>query len=153
VAAIAPPPRGTPENPVLAAGVLLWRAGSAGPEFLLLRSARHGTWGFPKGHVDPGEEPVAAALRELAEETGIRLRPEDLRPDFADTCIYQVPGRGHWKRVVHYLAAAPVAGEARLSPEHDAAGWYGEPAALERLQHQEQRRTLIRAAARLGTPG
>ena len=29
-----------------------------------------GKWGLPKGHVDPGESPEAAALRELHEETG-----------------------------------------------------------------------------------
>lgn len=144
---------GTPEHPVLAAGVVLWRRGPGGPEFLLLRSARHGTWGFPKGHVDPGEDLMTAALRETAEETGFRLAPGDLRPDFADTCLYQVPGHGHWKRVVHYLAAAPVSGEAALSPEHAEAGWFPEQAALERLRYQEQRRTLIRAAARLAEAG
>lgn len=31
-----------------------------------------GLWALPKGHVDPGEEPEAAALREVAEETGAR---------------------------------------------------------------------------------
>ncbi|WP_203335693.1 NUDIX domain-containing protein [Nocardioides limicola] len=31
------------------------------------------TWGFPGGHVDAGESDLAAAYRELAEETGVRL--------------------------------------------------------------------------------
>ena len=35
-------------------------------------NGRHqGRWGLPKGHVEPGESPEAAALRELVEETGL----------------------------------------------------------------------------------
>ena len=30
----------------------------------------NGKWGLPKGHVETGESPEAAALRELAEESG-----------------------------------------------------------------------------------
>ncbi|MDT0201397.1 NUDIX domain-containing protein [Nocardioides sp. AE5] len=37
-------------------------------------------WGCPGGHVEPGETPLAAAVREFAEETGVRLEPGDLHP-------------------------------------------------------------------------
>ncbi len=37
-----------------------------------------GCWGFVGGHVDRGEEPDAAAYRELAEETGLRVEPPAL---------------------------------------------------------------------------
>jgi 8-oxo-dGTP pyrophosphatase MutT (NUDIX family) len=33
-----------------------------------------GTWALPKGAVDPGEDPAATAIREVAEETGVRAR-------------------------------------------------------------------------------
>ncbi|MGV6850187.1 MAG: NUDIX domain-containing protein, partial [Marinibacterium sp.] len=36
-----------------------------------------GLWGFPGGHVEPGETGLAAAVRELAEETGVIARPVD----------------------------------------------------------------------------
>ncbi|MEZ0094682.1 NUDIX hydrolase [Streptacidiphilus sp. EB129] len=46
---------------------------------LLTRVDRPGRgWEVPGGHLDPGERPVAAAVRELAEETGLRLQPSQL---------------------------------------------------------------------------
>jgi 8-oxo-dGTP pyrophosphatase MutT (NUDIX family) len=41
------------------------------PLFLLIRDS-YRNWGFPKGHVEEGELPEAAALREVGEETGLR---------------------------------------------------------------------------------
>ena len=40
------------------------------PLFLIIRDS-YDNWGFPKGHVEAGEQPEAAALREVSEETGI----------------------------------------------------------------------------------
>lgn len=53
----------------LSAGVVLVRETPDGARFLLLRAYRH--WDCPKGVVEPGEEPLDAAVRETAEETGI----------------------------------------------------------------------------------
>jgi len=49
-----------------------------GDRFLLVRQT-DGHWSFPKGHVEAGESPLAAARRELLEECGIsaiRILPE-----------------------------------------------------------------------------
>jgi predicted NUDIX family NTP pyrophosphohydrolase len=60
------------------AGILLFRHGPAGPEVLLVHPggpfwARKdlGAWSIPKGELADGEEPLACARREFAEETGI----------------------------------------------------------------------------------
>jgi len=45
-------------------------AGNVCPLFLIIRDS-YDNWGFPKGHVEAGERPEAAALREVSEETGI----------------------------------------------------------------------------------
>ena len=36
-------------------------------------------WAFSGGHLEPGEDPLTGAVRELEEETEVRLRPEDLQ--------------------------------------------------------------------------
>jgi predicted NUDIX family NTP pyrophosphohydrolase len=60
------------------AGILLVRIGARGPEFLLAHPGGpffvrkdDGAWTIPKGLVEPGEEPFAAARREFCEETAL----------------------------------------------------------------------------------
>lgn len=64
---------GTPP-PVLAAGVLVWREKSSRVEVLLVHRPRYDDWSVPKGKLDRGETFPAAAVREVAEETGYRAR-------------------------------------------------------------------------------
>lgn len=45
-------------------------AGAPRPVFLLIRDS-YRNWGFPKGHLEAGEGPECAAVREVAEETGL----------------------------------------------------------------------------------
>ena len=55
------------------AGGVVFRRGPADdivPRFLLIRDS-YKNWGFPKGHLEPGEPPAEAARREVAEETGL----------------------------------------------------------------------------------
>lgn len=133
---------------MLAAGVILWREGPP-RRYLLLRNARHGAWGFPKGRLGRDEGLLKGALREVWEETALELAPADLAPDFADTSVYRLPS-GKWKRVVLYLATKPADdGRFTRSVEHADSGWLTEAEALERLDRPELRRSLVRAAERL----
>ena len=54
----------------VSAGGVVYRVCDGGPLFLLIRDS-YKNWGFPKGHLEPGEMPDAAALREVGEETGL----------------------------------------------------------------------------------
>ncbi len=60
----------SPRNPRLSAGVVVVRQTEEGWRFLLLRAFNH--WDFPKGMVETGEEPLAAAVREVHEESLIQ---------------------------------------------------------------------------------
>jgi predicted NUDIX family NTP pyrophosphohydrolase len=60
------------------AGLLLYRISGVEPEFLLAhpggpfwKNKDAGAWSIPKGEIAPGEEPLAAAIREFREELGL----------------------------------------------------------------------------------
>ena len=52
------------------AGGVVFRMDVGQPLFLLIRDS-YKNWGFPKGHIEAGEQPEIAALREVREETGL----------------------------------------------------------------------------------
>jgi 8-oxo-dGTP pyrophosphatase MutT (NUDIX family) len=62
------------------AGGVVYRRDKGETVFLLIRDS-YKNWGFPKGHVEKDEAPKAAALREVAEETG--LTELDVRAELA----------------------------------------------------------------------
>jgi 8-oxo-dGTP diphosphatase len=77
-------PEWPPRTPA-ASGALLW----AGERLLLLRPTYKPTWTLPGGCVEEGESPLAACLREVQEETGLRRTTGILR------CVdYRTPGPG-----------------------------------------------------------
>jgi bis(5'-nucleosidyl)-tetraphosphatase len=135
----------------LSAGAVIVRRLQREPRYLLLRAYNY--WDFPKGIVEPGEEPLAAALREIEEETTLSGLVFPWGTAYSETPPY---GRGKIAR--YYLAEAPH-GEVDLPvspelghPEHDEFRWlpYAEVMALvnERLQpvmnwaHDRVERTL-----------
>lgn len=52
------------------AGGVVFRVEGGTPLFLLIRDS-YRNWGFPKGHLEQGEAPEVAAVREVSEETGL----------------------------------------------------------------------------------
>lgn len=64
-------------------------------------------WGLPGGHVEPGEEPLAAAYRELLEETG--LTPDGPLEEIGVALVQHRPGR---LDAVHLYAGATAATDA-----------------------------------------
>ncbi len=67
-------------EPHLKAQVWVFSPGIQGEEVLLLKTqpARGGGWQPITGSIEPSESPEAGALRELFEETGLRVAPADL---------------------------------------------------------------------------
>lgn len=132
-----------------ASGFILARLQAGEPRYLLLRSARHGGWGFPKGHADDGEDDLATARRETLEETGIN----DVTPveGFAHRSEYDVRSgkRGSYHKVVTYFLGLTGQSAHVLSDEHDQAGWFTLQEALPRLDFPALRDALVQADARL----
>jgi 8-oxo-(d)GTP phosphatase len=61
---------------VRAAGGVVWRRTDAGLEVAVVGRPRYGDWSLPKGKLEPGEPALAAAIREVGEETGVTGTPQ-----------------------------------------------------------------------------
>lgn len=131
------------------AGLLMYRRRGKRVEVFLVhpggpfwaRKDRH-AWSIPKGEIDSGEEPLAAAKREVEEETGLAVEGE-FRP--------LTPIRQPGGKVVHAFAIEteadpaqvqsnsfemewpPRSGRMQRFPEVDRAAWFPLEAAREKI--------------------
>ena len=86
------------DEPIQAAGGVVWRRQGDGVELLLIHRPRYDDWTLPKGKADSGDADAAAtAVREVWEETGLRC---DLGAELGQIS-YEVKGR---PKVVRYWA-------------------------------------------------
>ena len=113
----------------LSAGVVVVRKSPSGWLFLMLRAYRN--WDFPKGMVEPGEDPLTAARREVREETLI----EDLEFEWGEVYTQTQP-YGNRKIARYYVASTrteqitlPISPEIGR-PEHNEWRWVDRAAAL-----------------------
>jgi len=136
-----PEPRGRPD--VIAAGAVVHRAGQ---QVLLVHRPRYDDWAFPKGKLDLGEHEVAAAVREVAEETGVHVR---LGPPLTAQ-RYPVAGGRH--KTVHYWVGRAVGDDDvsgyLVNDEIDEVAWVPADVAMDKLTYEYDRITF-REARRL----
>jgi predicted NUDIX family NTP pyrophosphohydrolase len=128
--------------PKVSAGLLLYRHRDGALEVFLVHPGGpfwakkdDGAWSIPKGELAPGEDPLAAAQRELAEETGCTADGEFVPL----TPIKQPSGK-----VVHAWGVEGDCDPAQLKsnlftwkgrefPEVDRAGWFSLGEAREKI--------------------
>ena len=140
--------------PTTSAGILMYHRREAGLVVLLVhpggpfwRKRDLGAWSVPKGELDDGEDPEAAARREFAEELGVAANGP-LRP------LGQVRQRGG-KIVLAYALEGMLDADAVRSneieiewpprsgriihiPEIDRAEWFGLPLARQKILASQQ---------------
>ena len=114
-----------PTKKQVVAGFVVYRRTSDGTKFLLLYR-RGNYWNFPKGHFEPGERSIDAALRELEEETGIKKSELRIVPNFRayERFYFRIGNQGIYDTVILFLAETHKA-EITIRPrEHSGYGWF-----------------------------
>jgi 8-oxo-dGTP pyrophosphatase MutT (NUDIX family)/phosphohistidine phosphatase SixA len=157
--------RPEPSDEILAAGALLYTCRGGRLDVAVIHRPKRDDWTFAKGKLEPGEHVLAAAVREVTEETGIR---PVLGPPLA-TVRYRVEGRpkrvDYWAARVDPSVAAPVLdgrvrndavsndavrNDAVPNAEVDVLDWLAVPEATARLSYPHDVRLLERLVSVAG---
>ena len=122
-------------TPVMAAGGIVMRREQP-PLIAVVRLRKRDEWVLPKGKLDEGETPRAAARREVLEETGHNVTVHE----FLGTLVYESGGRS---KVVHYWRMEAGGTQTReLMSDIRAVDWLPLDAAIERLSRTYERTFL-----------
>lgn len=119
---------------------------------ILLLQHETGKWMLPKGTIEPGETPEAVALREVAEETG--LRNVRIVADLGEEryVFFWKVENTYYDKTVHYYLMESL-GDEEPSPQREEGfircEWVTLPEALERIKYKETRQVVRRAQTAL----
>jgi diadenosine hexaphosphate hydrolase (ATP-forming) len=111
---------------------------------LVLRRVDRDEWVFPKGHLEPGEQPGEAAVREVREEAGLTVR---LVGSLGTTEYDFRQGRRRQHKRVDWFRAERDAGEISLEPLFCEWRLADRTEAMVLLTHAQDRATAARAFA------
>jgi 8-oxo-dGTP pyrophosphatase MutT (NUDIX family) len=132
----------TTVNETSAGGLVVDRSGPEARAVLIGKRDRSGrlVWSLPKGHVEQGESRIQAAVREVAEETGISgvVIAELGTIDY----WFVASGRRIHKTVHHYLLEA-IGGELSANDvEVEEVAWIPLSEVTGRMEYEDERRLL-----------
>jgi 8-oxo-dGTP diphosphatase len=125
-------------KPILAAGGIVLRGGRS-PRIAVVRLRKLGQWVLPKGKLSKGEDAVAAAMREVIEETGHKVSVHE----FVGTISYDV---GRRTKVVQFWRMQARGSQAHpLMRDVTAIRWLPLAKALRTLTHRREQAFLAQA--------
>lgn len=134
------------------AGGALYRLTTSGqPEWLLIKPAGRDRWQLPKGEIEEGENTQTAAVREVAEETGVTGRVLD-KIDTIKIFYRGQEGERIFKNITFFLmeyrdGQAAVTDESKK--EIDEVEWFATRKAIEKLTFKSEKEILQKAAQML----
>ena len=100
-------------------------------------------WSLPKGHIEDGETPEDAAIREVAEETGIT---SEISKSLGVIDFWFMAGGKRIHKTVHHFLFREVGGtlQAQIS-EVDEVGWFPLTEIVEKLAYPDEKKLIARS--------
>jgi 8-oxo-dGTP diphosphatase len=129
--------KNTNRDPILAAGGIVTR-GRARPVFAVVRLRRQKSWVLPKGKLNKDETAIAAAKREVIEETGHDVAIQE----YLGSVAYVTSGRP--KVVKFWRMEASRKPVAKLMKDVSAVRWLPLDQAIKKLTHEREREFLTK---------
>ncbi len=122
-------------------GAVVFKKENNKKKFLLIKNKRSAHWGFPKGHIEQGENCEQTAIREVEEETGLHI---NILPDFEEKSDYMIKGKIE-KKVSIFLGETTDSNYVMQVEEIDACGWFSYEKAFYVLFYQNDKQILKKA--------
>ena len=102
-------------------------------------------WSLPKGHIEEGETPEQAAIREVAEETGIA---SEIERSLGVIDFWFMAGGKRIHKTVHHFQFKEVGGLlAAQESEVDEVGWFPLSEIVDRLAYPDEKKLIARTKA------
>lgn len=102
-------------------------------------------WSLPKGHIEEGETPEQAAIREVAEETGIT---SEIERSLGVIDFWFMAGGKRIHKTVHHFQFKEVGGLlAAQESEVDEVGWFPLPEIIKLLAYPDEKKLIARTKA------
>ena len=122
-------------------GAVVYRMINGVLRYLLIKNKRSANWGFPKGHIEPGETKEETAIREVLEETGVHIQ---IHPGFVSHSEYTIQGKVE-KSVSIFVAGTTDTQTVIQQEEIEDYIWLDYQKALKTLKFENDRAILEKA--------
>ena len=140
-----------PFRRVYSAGGVIHRIDGDRVEVVICGQKERGIWALPKGSPRAGERPEPTAMREVEEETGLKV---EVVGKIGKVQYWFVEEGTRFSKTVYYYLMSPVGGDtADHDPEFDEIRWCGLEEALSRLSYENDADIVRQAAEMIRSSG